>query len=124
MAHRRSLTRALLATLGLLASLAAPAEAQPLGTFRWQLQPFCNVVTVTVTQNGAVYRLEGTDDRCGAAQAASVIGTAFRNPDGSIGMGLNVVLAPDGQALPVSATLSLSSMSGTWRDEAGNTGAF
>lgn len=105
-------------------SLAMPAQAQSLGSFRWQLQPFCNVITVTVTQNGGVYRMEGTDDRCGAAQAASVIGTAFQNPDGSIGMGLNVVMAPDGQPQPVSATLSLSTMSGTWRDESGNTGAF
>ncbi len=33
--------------------LAAGANAQTLGTFRWQLQPFCNVVTVTVIQHGA-----------------------------------------------------------------------
>lgn len=105
-------------------SLPMPAQAQSLGSFRWQLQPFCNVVTVTVTPSGGVYRLEGTDDRCGAAQAASVIGTAFRNADGSIGMGLNIVMAPDGQPQPVSATLSLSSMSGTWRDESGHAGAF
>jgi hypothetical protein len=124
MMNQRTLTRVIPAPLILLAWLAAPADAQPVGTFRWQLQPFCNVVAVTVTQNGGIYRLEGTDDRCGAAQAASVIGTAFRNPDGSIGMGLNIVMAPDGQPQPVSATLSLSSMSGTWRDEAGHTGAF
>ena len=35
--------------------IASTAEAQSLGTFRWQLQPFCNVVTVNVTQQGAVY---------------------------------------------------------------------
>ncbi len=34
---------------------ASAVQAQPLGTFRWQLQPFCNIVTVAVTQNGAVY---------------------------------------------------------------------
>jgi hypothetical protein len=124
MMNPRTLTRVIPATLILLAWLATPADAQPVGTFRWQLQPFCNVVTVTVTQSGGIYRLEGTDDRCGAAQAASVIGTAFPNPDGSIGIGLNIVMAPDGQPQPVSATLSLSSMSGTWRDEAGHTGAF
>ncbi len=72
------------------------ADAQPLGTFRWQLQPYCNVLTVVVTQVGAVYRVEGTDDQCGAATAASVIGTAFPNPNGSIGFGLNVVAAPGG----------------------------
>ena len=124
MTNQRMFTRVIPAIVILLAWLTVPADAQPLGTFRWQLQPFCNVVTVTVTQNGGIYRLEGTDDRCGAAQAASVIGTAFQNPDGSIGMGLNIVMVPDGQPQPVSATLSLSSMSGTWRDEAGHTGAF
>lgn len=26
----------------------ASAAAQPLGTFRWQLKPYCNVLTVSV----------------------------------------------------------------------------
>jgi Chaperone of endosialidase/Head domain of trimeric autotransporter adhesin len=107
----------------LATALPGRVEAQPLGTFRWQLQPFCNVVTVAVTQNGGVYRLEGTDNGCGATQA-SVIGTAFLNPDGSVGIGLNVVAAPGGQPFPVSATLSLATLAGTWRDEGGNSGAF
>lgn len=46
--------------------LAVPATAQPLGTFRWQLQPYCNVLTLNVVQGG-VYTLDGTDDRCGAS---------------------------------------------------------
>lgn len=38
------------ATLWLLTlGLAAPATAQPLGTFTWRLQPFCNRVTATDT---------------------------------------------------------------------------
>jgi len=103
---------------------ATAAQAQPLGTFRWQLQPYCNIVTVAVTQNGGIYRLEGTDDQCGASASASIIGTAFVNVDGTIGMGLNVVSAPAGQALPVSASISLASLGGSWRDAGGNTGAF
>ena len=60
-----------------LALLAARADAQPLGTFRWQLQPHCNVLSLTVTQVEGVYRLEGTDDQCGAGRArASVLGLA------------------------------------------------
>ena len=55
---------------------AALATAQPLGSFRWQLRPYCNVITVTITQVGNLYRVEGRDDRCGATQAGSVIGTA------------------------------------------------
>jgi hypothetical protein len=93
---------------------AAVVTAQPLGTFRWQLQPFCNVITVTVTQVGSLYRVEGRDDRCGAARQGSVIGTAFLNPDGTIGMGLNVVSVPDGRPEPVAAVLSLATLNGTW----------
>jgi hypothetical protein len=120
------MTRRLFATLlSMVFATAVPGvvHAQPLGTFRWQLQPYCNIVTVAVTQNGGVYRLEGTDDGCGA-QSASVIGTAFLNADGSVGIGLNVVAAPGGQPFPVSATLSLATLGGTWTDEAGHTGAF
>ena len=102
-----------------------PATAQPLGTFRWQLQPFCNVVTVAVTQNGAVFRLEGTDDQCGSgADAASVTGTAFPNPDGTIGFGLNVVTTPGGRPLHVDAEITGGTFGGTWRDSAGASGAF
>jgi len=101
------------------------AHAQPLGTFRWQLRPFCNVVTVAITQNGAVYRLEGTDDQCGSGtDAASVTGTAFPNADGTIGFGLNIVTAPGGRPVHVDAEITLGTFSGTWRDSAGATGTF
>jgi len=101
------------------------AGAQSLGTFRWQLQPYCNIVTVVVTQVGSVYRLEGTDDRCGAgADQSSVIGTAFPNPDGTIGFGLNIVSTPGGLPVPVDAEISLSTLSGTWRDGGGHSGSF
>jgi len=51
----------------LMAGVASPlaiaaAEAQPLGTFTWQLQPFCNVVTVNLTQQGAVDTMDGLGD--------------------------------------------------------------
>ena len=107
------------------AALVAPdVAAQSLGTFRWQLQPYCNVITVTVVPSGGVYRLEGTDDQCGAAGgAASAIGTAFLTPSG-VGIGLNIVAAPGGVAMPVSAALSLSTLNGTWSDGSGNSGTF
>ena len=114
-----------LAVVGLLAGMGGTALAQPVGTFRWQLQPFCNVVTVAITQNGAVYRLEGTDDQCGGgADAASVTGTAFPNADGTIGFGLNIVTAPGGRPLHVDADITLGAFSGTWRDSAGSSGPF
>lgn len=103
---------------------ASAASAQTLGAFRWQMQPFCNVVTVTVTQVGGTYRLEGTDDQCGASTQASVIGMAFPNPNGTIGFGFTVIATPGGGPLAVDATIALAGLSGTWRDSAGRTGSF
>jgi len=100
------------------------AFAQPLGTFRWQLQPFCNVLTLAVTQSGGVFRLEGTDNQCGSDKAASAVGTAFANPDGSIGLGVAIVAAPSGTPVHVEATIDLSTLNGTWHDSAGNAGSL
>jgi len=100
------------------------ASAQPLGTFRWQQQPYCNVLTLNVVQAGAVYQLDGYDDQCGAQTRASVVGIAFQNPDGTIGMGLTVVTTPGGTPLHLDATLTLPTVSGTWRDSSGATGGF
>jgi hypothetical protein len=112
------------ALLGLLL-VGADIQAQSLGTFRWQLQPFCNVVTLAVTQNGGVFRLEGTDDQCGAGgDLASAIGTAFQNPDGTIGFGVNIVTTPGGAPFHVDAEITIATLGGTWRDSAGNMGAF
>jgi hypothetical protein len=116
---------ALLTGAMLSASVVHDAGAQTLGTFRWQMQPYCNVVTVTVTQAGAVYRLEGTDDQCGAGQdRASVTGLAFQNPNGTIGFGLTIVTAPGGQPVHVDAEVSLATLSGSWRGTAGGPGPF
>jgi hypothetical protein len=99
------------------------AHAQPVGTFRWQLQPYCNVFTVNVIQQGEIYTLDGTDDRCGAEQGASVTGIAFQNATGLIGFGLTTVL-PHGIPVHTEARIVLSTLSGDWRDSAGNSGAF
>ena len=113
-----------LAVCAVMAAEAGSASAQSLGTFRWQLQPYCNVITVNVVQVGSQYQIDGTDDQCGAAQKASVDGLAFPNPDGTIGMGLTIVTAPGGRAVHVDATITLPSASGTWRDAAGASGSF
>jgi hypothetical protein len=99
------------------------ANAQPIGTFRWQMQPYCNVVTVNVTQQNAIYTLDGTDDRCADSQAASVVGVAFLHPTGMVGFGLSIVL-PGGIPVHVEATISMASLSGTWRNSAGQSGTF
>ncbi len=110
-----------------LAALVAPGtvQAQPLGTFRWQSQPYCNVVTVTVTQVGGIYRLEGTDDQCGSGRdLASVVGVAFPNPDGGIGFGMTIVSAPGGESAHLTAEITLGTLSGTWRSSPGISGTF
>ena len=104
------------------------ADAQTVGTFQWQQQPHCNVFTLLVTQVGGTYRLEGSDDQCGAARRASVMGLAFPNPNGTIGMGLTVVTnnggAIGGAPLHLDVTLTLATVSGTWRDNSGQSGTW
>lgn len=102
---------------------ASPAAAQPLGTFAWQLQPFCNRVVVSVVQNGAAYMLDGYDDQCSAAQRLPVVGSATFNPDGSVEMGFSSVPS-SGVPLQFRARIDLGSLSGTWTDSQGNTGTF
>lgn len=111
--------------LGALAVTVSRAEAQPLGTFRWQLQPFCNAVTLTVVQQGALYQLDGFDDQCGGANPrAPLVGMATSNPDGTIGFGLNLVTTPGGAPVHVQATITPATLGGTWTDSAGNSGTF
>lgn len=96
------------------------ASAQPLGAYRWQLTPYCNVLTLNVTQIGGQYRLEGDDDQCGASPRAPVTGYVVPNTDGTLELGLTVV-TPSGPQ-HVNVTLSTASLGGPWRDSGGNTG--
>jgi len=115
---------AILAVAALVVSVPA-ADAQPLGTFRWQQQPYCNILTLNVVQSGGIYQLDGYDDQCGApAPRASVVGIAFLNPSGTVGIGLTLVTTPGGTPVHLDATVSLTSVSGQWRDSAGGTGPF
>lgn len=119
--------RSTLVTAGVAAAVTlagTAAHAQSLGTFRWQQQPYCNVITVNVVQSGAVYQLDGTDNQCGGVTLASVSGLAFPNPNATIGFGLTVVTSPGGIPVHVDATISLATLSGTWRDSSGQTGPW
>jgi hypothetical protein len=119
-----SLRRAAVSLAILLLLPGVESSAQSLGTFRWQLQPFCNVFTVNVVQQGGVYTLNGTDDRCGAGnQAGSAVGVAYLTPTGLVGFGLSTVL-PNGTPVHTEATINISSLNGTWRDSAGNSGSL
>ncbi len=117
-----------LRVVGLLAAAAVwgqtPASAQSLGTFTWQLQPFCNRVTVSVAQNGGVYTLDGYDDQCGAPQRAPLVGLATPNPDGTIALGFHIATSPGGKTVSVESRISLATVGGPWTDSAGNTGTL
>lgn len=103
---------------------ATEASAQVVGTFRWQLAPFCNVVTLRVERKSAsLFELSGTDDRCGAPEQASANGSAHVNPSGTASISLTVI-RPDGIPVASTASISLVTLSGTWSDEYGNSGAF
>ncbi len=98
------------------------ARAQYLGTFTWQLAPSCNVVTLSVTQQGPVFALSGFDDGCGSDPRSAVNGSA--SLEGStVLMGFNTI-APNGVAVNTRAQLTLPSVSGTWTDSGGGSGTF
>jgi hypothetical protein len=104
--------------------VSSSVNAQSLGTFRWQIQPYCNVLSLTVEQKGVIYELQGTDDQCGGPQPASVQGIAMRNALGTITLGLTTVTAPGAMPVHIAATLSLPTLGGTWRDSEGQSGDF
>jgi hypothetical protein len=99
-------------------------SAQSLGPFSWQMAPYCNIVTLNVTQNGSIFTLDGFDAQCGAARRAPVTGLASVNPDGTIGLGLTVVNTPGGEPTHVDAVIDLATLGGVWSDSGGTTGTF
>ena len=116
-------SRALVVALAaLLLAAGTPAAAQSLGLFSWQLAPFCNVITVEVVQTQNVFRLQGADDQCGNGGLAPAAGIAYPQRDGTFGIGLQIVTAPGGSPVYVTASLRPSDLGGPWRDSAGNRG--
>jgi hypothetical protein len=111
-------------TAAALGLAATPAFAQSLGTLSWQLQPYCNNLSLNVTQQGALFTVDGFDDQCGAGQRAPLVGVATPNPDGTIGFGLHIITVPGGRPVDVDARIALATVSGPWTDSAGNSGNF
>jgi hypothetical protein len=103
---------------------ASSASAQVFGTFSWQMQPYCNVVTLTITQIQAGYTVDGFDEQCGALKRASAVGMALINPDGTVGIDFTIVTAPGGKGVHVAAVVSPVTGSGSWTDSVGNSGTF
>lgn len=104
-------------------SLPASALAQTFGTFTWQMQPFCNRVTITLSNTPAGFTLDGADDQCGVSRG-SVFGVAVFTPTGTVALNFTIVSAPGGEGVHVSGIVDPGTGSGTWRDSAGNSGTF
>jgi hypothetical protein len=96
---------------------------ESLGTFRWQLSPFCNVLTLTIVTDGPIATVSGYDDVCGAAERQAVVGAAYPNPNGSVGIGLTILSAAARPSY-VQILIAAGSSSGTWKDESGTSGPF
>lgn len=119
----RRLLRFSALVLVLLGSSVSPATSQVLGTFRWRMAPFCNVLTLDVEQQGVIGLLSGTDDGCGAPVAGATSGRALQGPTGAVTFTLST-MRPDGIAVATSATVDVATGSGTWSDEFGNSGTL
>lgn len=104
--------------------IASSAGAQVLGTFSWQMHPYCNVVTLTLTTTPSGYTIDGADNQCGAANQASAVGLASFNASGNVTLNFSIVLAPSARAVHVSAVVSPANGAGTWTDSVGNSGTF
>lgn len=103
---------------------ASSASAQVFGTFAWQMQPYCNIVSLTLSSSPAGFVLEGTDNQCGAVDKASAVGVASFNANGLVNLNFTIVTAPTAKAVHVAAVVNPGTGGGTWTDSAGNAGTF
>jgi hypothetical protein len=100
---------------------AASAQAQTLGTFRWQLQPYGAVLNLTVTQlPGGTFELAGYEEVCaGTLRRWPVTGLAVQQPDGRIMFGFTTI-NDAGRGLHTRAVIQLPDLNGFYQDNAGN----
>jgi hypothetical protein len=116
--------RRLLFALALVTIGQATASAQVFGTFPWQMQPYCNVITLSLINSATGFTLEGVDDQCGATNKGSAVGTASFSGSGNVTLNFTIVTAPAGKPVHVSAVVSPANGNGTWTDSLGNSGTF
>jgi hypothetical protein len=102
---------------------AAPAGAQTLGTFRWQLQPYGSVVNLTVTQRDGMFELHGYEEVCaGTLRRWPLTGLAVFQPDGRLMFGFTSI-NDQGRGLHTRAVIQLPDLNGFYADNAGNSGS-
>ena len=107
-----------LAPLVLILS-ASPALAQPLGTFRWQVQPYGSVLQISVTQQGTIYLLDGVELQCGGNASLPVNGVAVPQSNGSVILGMTTI-NENGRGIHTRATINTADFNGFYSDNAGN----
>lgn len=110
--------------VGFILASAGGAFAEVFGTFSWQMQPYCNRVTLTLTSTPAGFTVDGADDLCGAGNRAGAVGIASFDPNGTVAVNVTIVTAPTGRAVHVSAIVDPATGNGTWTDSVGNAGTF
>ncbi len=116
--------RRLVLALSVFALVPVAASAQVLGPFPWQMQPYCNTVSIRLTGSPTGFTLDGVDNQCGATNQGSVTGTASFNTSGNVTLNFTIVTAPGGVPVSVSAVVSPATGDGTWTDSNGNSGSF
>ena len=115
----RTMSAAVLAAL-VFAAVPSITQAQVLGTFNWQLQPYGSVVTLTITQKGTLFIAEGFESQCGGNLSLPVTGSIVPQANGTFFFGLTSI-NENGRGLHTRAFMNTSNFNGTWSDNAGNT---
>jgi hypothetical protein len=111
-----------LLALAIVVASASPAGAQSLGMFRWQLQPYGSVLNLNVTQQGAVYLLNGFEAQC-SNPSLPAWGIAVPQPNGTILIGVTTI-TEQGNGLHTRASISPADFSGGWVDNGNSFGSF
>lgn len=123
MSRYRVLSRALI-VIALISSAAPSALAQPIGSFRWQFAPYCNVVTLDVVQALGTFTLSGIDEGCSGGRDGHVTGTAVTHGQGTEVLISLTMTRSDGIVVTIGIDMAIATLTGEWSDSSGNSGAF
>lgn len=108
---------------GLASASAQPVQPVVIGTFHWQLHPFCSTLSLTVIQEGGRYRLQGTESCAANDVSRPVYGTATVDAEGIVYLSLSTPrLHNSREGTAVSASLDLATLAGGWQDDGGRSG--
>lgn len=106
------------------ASQGPVLQGVTIGPLTWGYTRFCNKQTLVLRDEGALgfTRVVGTNDRCGASQAAATYGSLHLNPDGTAGLGFVIEFS----AFPLheNCVLDTRTGNGTCIDHLGRSSGF